>query len=133
MNNSNTAKIEQLIGSEVDHFVYRVPKKNHDAIEQINKQFADIMGKYGTTHLVFQLNNTETPMDSNTNIAKAISANPDDEVGMELIFYRDSKHRKELEEKMAHDEGRSSLWQQSVDLIAPGTDFIMGKFERTPI
>jgi uncharacterized protein YbaA (DUF1428 family) len=102
-------------------------------MEHLNKQFADIMGKYGTTHLVFQQNNTEAPMEGITNIAKTISANPDDEVWMELIFYRNSKHRKEVEEKMTHDEGMSSLWQQSVDLIAPGTDFIMDQFERTLI
>ena len=34
-------EIEQGIGSEADHFVYRVPKKKHDAMVQLNKQFGD--------------------------------------------------------------------------------------------
>lgn len=42
MSKSNLTEIEQGIGSEVDHFVYRVPKKNHDAMVQLNKQFAEI-------------------------------------------------------------------------------------------
>jgi uncharacterized protein YbaA (DUF1428 family) len=86
MSKSNLTEIEQGIGSEADHFVYRVPKKNHDAMVQLNKQFAEIMRKYGAPHLIFQLNNTEAPMDGITNITKTVSANQDDEVWMELIF-----------------------------------------------
>ena len=69
----NGSEIEQMIGSKVDHFVARAPKKNHDAMVQLSKQFADIMRKYGVTNLYFQLNNTESPMEGITNIAKAIS------------------------------------------------------------
>ena len=65
---------EGSIGSEVDHFIYRVPKKNHDAMVLVNKQFADMITKYGATHLVFQLNSTKTPMDGIANIAKTIAA-----------------------------------------------------------
>lgn len=89
-------EIEQRIGSEVSHFVYRVPKKNHDAMVVLNRQFVETMRKYGATHLIFQLNNTEAPMEGITNIAKSVSANQDDEVWMELIFYRDRMHRDEV-------------------------------------
>ena len=86
--NTNTTEIEQEIGSEVDHFVYRVPKKNHDAMMQLNKKFADIMRNYGAAHLIFQLNNTEAPMmEGITNIANTVSSTQDEEVWMELIFY----------------------------------------------
>ena len=93
MNESNTTEIEQGIGSEVAHFVYRVPKKNNDAMMQLNKQFVDTMRKYGASHLIFQLSNTEAPMEGITNITKTLSANQDEEVWLELIFYRDRKHR----------------------------------------
>src|SRR5215208_8226487 len=72
MSKSNVTEIEQGIGSEVDHFVYRVPKKNHNAIVQLSKEFGDIIRYYGVAHLVFQLNNTEAPMEGITNIAKTI-------------------------------------------------------------
>ena len=49
MSESNRTDIEQKIGSEVAHFVYKVPKKNHDAM----MQFVSTMSKYGATHLVF--------------------------------------------------------------------------------
>ncbi|HEY6668670.1 MAG TPA: DUF1428 family protein [Candidatus Nitrosopolaris sp.] len=130
MSKSNLTEIEQGIGSEVDHFVYRVPKKNHDAMVQPNKQFAEIMRKYGAPHLIFQLNNTEAPMDGITNITKTVSANQDDEVWMELIFYRDRKHRDEVSANMQNDESMGRLFQQSLDLVTAGTGFIMGEFSR---
>jgi uncharacterized protein YbaA (DUF1428 family) len=123
MSKSNVTEIEQGIGSEVAHFVYRVPKKNHEAMMQLNKQFADIMRKYGAPHLIFQLNNTEAPMEGITNIAKTVSANQDEEVWMELIFYRDRKHRDNMER----------LYKQSVDLLSPGSSFVMGEFSRLKV
>lgn len=133
MSKSNLTEIEHGIGSEVDHFVYRVPKKNHDAMAQLNKHFAEIMRKYGALHLVLQLNSTEAPMEGITNISKTVLANQDDEVWMELIIYRDRKHRDEVREKMRNDESMGRLYQQSLDLVTPGTGFIMGEFSRLKI
>jgi uncharacterized protein YbaA (DUF1428 family) len=89
--------------------------------------------KYGATHLVFQLNNTKTPMDGIVNIAKTIAAADDEEVWMELIFYRDRKHKDEIGTKMRNDESMGSLYQQSLDLVTPGTGFILGEFTRLMI
>ena len=125
-----TTEIEEGIGSEADHFVYRVPKKNHNAMMQLNRQFGDIIRNYGVAHLVFQLSNTEVPMDDITNIAKTISATQDEEVWMEIIFYRDRKHKDEVAAKMRNDERMGSLWQRSIELVSPGTGFIMGEFSR---
>jgi uncharacterized protein YbaA (DUF1428 family) len=133
MSKSNIAELEKVIGSEVDQFVYRVPKKNHDAIVQLSKEFGDIIRNYGVAHLVFQLNNTEAPMEGITNIAKTISATQDEEVWLELIFYRDRKHKDEVGAKMRNDERMGTLWQRSMALVSPGTGFIMGEFNRLKI
>ena len=51
MSKSNITEIEQgMIGSEVAHFVYRVPKKNHDSIVQVSEEFGDIIRNYGVAH-----------------------------------------------------------------------------------
>jgi uncharacterized protein YbaA (DUF1428 family) len=101
---------------------------------QLNKQFADIMRKYGAPHLIFHLNNTEAPMEGITNIAKTVSANQDEEeVWMELIFYRDRKHRDEVGAKMQNDENMERLYKQSVDLLSQGSSFIMGEFSRLEV
>jgi uncharacterized protein YbaA (DUF1428 family) len=133
MSKPSITEIEQGIGSEVAHFVYRVPKKNHEAMMQLNKQFADTMRKYGALHLISQLNNTEEPMEEITNIAKTVSANQDEEVWMELIFYRDRKHRDEVGAKMQNDENMERLYKQSVDLLSPGSSFVMGEFSRLEV
>lgn len=100
---------------------------------QLNKQFVDAMRKYRAAHLIFQLNNTEATMEGITNIAKTVSANQGEEVWLELIFYRDRKHRDEVDAKMRNDESMAPLFQQSVELLTPGTSFIMGEFSRLKI
>jgi uncharacterized protein YbaA (DUF1428 family) len=72
-------------------------------------------------------------MEGITNIAKTVSANQDEEVWMELIFYRDRKHRDEVSAKMQNDENMERLYKQSVDLINPGSSFVMGEFSRLKV
>jgi uncharacterized protein YbaA (DUF1428 family) len=67
-------------------------------------------------------------MEGMSNIAKAISATQDEDVWLELLFYRDRKHKDEVGAKMQNDKRMGPLWQQSVDLVSPGTEFIMGEF-----
>lgn len=129
----NEMEIELGIGTEVDHFVYRVPKNNHNSIVQLSNEFGNVIRKYGVVHLVFQLRNTEAPMDGITNIAKAVAATKDEEVWLELIFYRDRKHKDEVCAKMKNDERMSPLWQRSMELVSPGTSFIMGEFNRLSV
>jgi uncharacterized protein YbaA (DUF1428 family) len=133
MSKSNAIEIEQGIGSEIDHFIYRVPKKNHDSVVQLSKEFSDIIRNYGVVHLVFQLKNTEAPMDGMINIANTVSAIQDEDVWLELMFYRDHNHRDEVRTKMRADERVGSLWQRSVELVSPGTGFIMGEFNRLSV
>jgi uncharacterized protein YbaA (DUF1428 family) len=82
------------------------------------------------SHLIFQLNNTEAPMEDITNISKTVSANQDEEVLLELIFYGDLKHRDDVDTKMRNDESMIPLSQQSLDLLAPGSSFIIGEFSQ---
>jgi uncharacterized protein YbaA (DUF1428 family) len=50
-------------------------------------------------------------MEGITNIAKTVSANQDEEeVWMELIFYRDRKHRDEVSAKEQNDENMDRLY-----------------------
>ena len=131
MSKSNRMEMEQEIGSVVWHSIARLPKKNHDAMVRIAKQFNDIFKKQGGLRSeVFQLTNTEAPMDGITNIAKTVSANQDEEVWMELQYYRDRKHLEEVTAKFGNDENMERLYKQSVDLLSPGSSFIMGEFSR---
>ena len=61
-------------------------------------------------------------MEGITNIAKTILATQDEEVWLELIFYRD------VSTKIRNYERRGTLWQRPIALASPGTGFIMGEF-----
>ena len=76
-------------------------------------------------HIRFYNLSTEAPMESITNIAKAVSAIQDQEVRLELIFYRDRKHKDEVGAKMLNHERMGTLWQRPTELISEGTGFIM--------
>jgi uncharacterized protein YbaA (DUF1428 family) len=135
MSKSNVTEIEQQeegIGSIVQQFIYRVPKKNHKLMVQLEKQFIDIFRKHGGLRFeLFQLSSTENIMMDWTNISKAVSANQDEEeIWMEQIFYRDSKQRDEYMANCGNDENMGRLYKQFMDLITPGSSPIIGEFSR---
>jgi hypothetical protein len=83
----------------------------------------------------FQLSSTENMIEDWTNITKTVSANQDqEEIWMEQIFYRDSKHRDEYMAKCGNDEeNMKQLYKQFMDLITPGSSPIMGEFSRLKV
>ncbi|MDQ3840253.1 MAG: DUF1428 family protein, partial [Thermoproteota archaeon] len=110
---------------------YRVPKKNHDAMLQICKEAYDMFKQYGILHYdAFKLSNTDVPMEGFANIASIVSANQDEEVWIESIYYRDRQHMNEVMTKMEKDERAGQMMKQSMDLLPQGAKFIVGDFER---
>ena len=65
-----------------------------------------------------------------TNIYHTLSAAQDEEVCVEFVYYRDRNHMEEVIAKMEKDEDMGRLYKQSLDLITPGTSFILGEFNR---
>ncbi|MFL6506654.1 MAG: hypothetical protein ACJ704_01780, partial [Nitrososphaeraceae archaeon] len=47
---------------------------------------------------------------------------------MELIFYRDRKHKDEVAAKMRNDERMGSLWQRSIELVSHNSINIMTNY-----
>ena len=120
--------------SLVSHILYRVPKKNHDAMLQLCKEAYDMLKQHGILHYdVFKLSKTDVPMDGFDNIANTISANQDEEVWVESIYYKDRQHMNEVMSKMEKDERMGESMKQSMALLPPGTKFIMGEFERLSV
>jgi uncharacterized protein YbaA (DUF1428 family) len=130
MNEPNVAESEE----KVWHAVYRVPKKNHDAMVRVCKQFNEMFKKCGGLRLeVFQLANTNVPTEGITNIANTVSANQDEEVWVELQYYGDKKHMDEVCAKLGKDENMGRNYKESLDLLTPGSSFIMGEFNRIDV
>jgi hypothetical protein len=123
---------EREVGSIVQQFLYRLPKKNHDAMIQLEKQFVDAFRRNdGLRYEVFQLNGTKDMMEW-TNIAKTMSANQDDEIWVEQVYYRDSKQRDKYMAMCGKEENMTRLYKQCMHLITPGST-IMGELNRLEI
>jgi uncharacterized protein YbaA (DUF1428 family) len=133
MSKSDKEGVDKEVGSQVQLVIYRLPKKNHDAMVQICKQ--SMFRRYGVLHYeIFQLDNTKSFGEMGmTNIYHTISAAQDEEVWLEFVYYRDRKHMEEVITKMERDEDMGRLYKQSFDLITPGTSFILGEFNRMKI
>ncbi|HEX5187282.1 MAG TPA: DUF1428 family protein [Nitrososphaeraceae archaeon] len=134
MSKSNILKNEQEIGIHAQIFIYRVPKKNHDAIVQLNKQIKNSLPEHGPIRSeFFYLSNTETLIDF-VNIAETVSAKQDEEeVWLEIQSYRDRNHRDDTMANMEKDKNCESLYQQYLSLITPGSRTIIGEFSRIKV
>lgn len=133
MSNSNASEKEGEIGNHVVLFIYRLPKKNHEALVQLGKQANEMFKKVGVIRSeVFQLSNTQDMMGF-TNISKTVSANNDEEeVVLETQTYRDQKHLSEVGAIMEKDKNAGLLYQQFMNLIIPGS-CIFGEFGRIQV
>ena len=125
------SKFDSIDDSLVSHIIYRVPKSNHDAMLQLCREAYDMLKQHGILHYdIFKLSNNSVPMDGFENIANTVSANQDEEVWIESIYYKDRQHMKEVMSKMEKDERMGESMKQSMALLPPGAKFIMGEFER---
>jgi hypothetical protein len=72
-------------------------------------------------------------MEGIASISKSTYATKDEEVWLEILFYRDRHHKEEVSTKMRNEDRMGQLWQRSIELVTPGTDFVMGEYSRLKI
>jgi uncharacterized protein YbaA (DUF1428 family) len=101
---------------------------------KICKEASDMFKQYGVLHYdAFKLSNTDVPMEGFANIASTVSANQDEEVWVESVYYKDNQQMQEVMVKMEKDERAGEMMKQSMDLLPPGAKFIVGDFERLKV
>jgi uncharacterized protein YbaA (DUF1428 family) len=142
-------KIESSIEIEktrnyLQHFIYRVPKKNHDAIVRNLKQFIPWFEKQGARVEYYQLGRSETDaaiesakqsgMDVMDSIDKALftaaTEVEEEEVWIEQQYFRDYEHCKDVYSKMMQDKSLEPLGNEFFGLITQGKKLIIGGFNR---
>ena len=126
----------------LQHFIYRVPKKNHDTIVQNLKQFVPWFKKHGAKVEYYQLGRSETQyaidsakqsgMDVMDSIDKALSTGveDDEEVWIEQQYFRDYKHCQDVYAKMMQDKSIEPLGNEFFSLVTQGKKMITGGFNR---
>jgi uncharacterized protein YbaA (DUF1428 family) len=139
----SSREIEET-GNYLQQFLYRVPKKNHDAIVQNLKQFVPWFKKHGARVEYYQLGRSETKaaidsakqsgMDVMESIDKALSSAAEDEkdedVWIEQQYFRDYKHCEDVYAKMMQDKSIEPLGNEFFRLITQEKKLITGGFSR---
>ena len=117
--------------SYIDSIIWRAPKKNHDKLVELCKQYESMFKNNGVLrHEIFQLTSSED-ISEFTNLAKVISANlQHEEVWIEMFHYKDKNHCYEIRAKLTNDKNCQDGYQQFIDLITPGSKVINGEFIR---
>jgi uncharacterized protein YbaA (DUF1428 family) len=137
----NTAETKNPITAAEENGNYlglnfvRAPKKNHDALEQIGKPFAQWLKKHGVRTEIYHLGTTTTSEQDKApegieSIAKKLSIGEDEELWVQLNYYRDRAHADEVYSKMMQDESVGALMKEFDGLVTQGSSLIMGGFSR---
>ena len=122
-------------------FLYRAPKNNHDSIARNLKQFIQWFEKNGVRIEYHQLGISETQaaidsakqsgMDFLDNISKTLlTTEHDEEVWMELQYFRDYKHCEDIYAKMMQDKSLEPIGKEFFGLVTQGKKLITGGFNR---
>lgn len=124
---------ETQAGPYIQLFLYRVPKKNHDVMLELEKRIEDGWKKHGILDSeFFQLTQHEN-VRGFTNFAERISAHQDEEVWVELQRYRSREHRDEIFEAIRKDTPMLELFGKWYGLVTPGENSTMGDFIKLKI
>ena len=138
MTDTNSSK-ELNAGGYLAAYFYRVPKKNYNSISENLKKFIPWFESNGVRLEYYQLagkDTQETIESANAsgmfimvNITKTLAAE-DEDIWMELQYFRDQNHRKEVYAKMMSDKSLEPLGKEFMDLISHGGNLITGMFNR---
>ena len=137
---SATTKIgEQEIGSYLQLFLYRAAEKSNGATAKNLKQFVPWFKERGARVEYYQLGKSETEaaidsakgsvMDVLGSIAKTLlTAEDDEEVWMEVEYFKDHKHCEEVYSKLMQDKSIEPLGNEYFGLVTQGKRLITGGF-----
>jgi len=126
MSNSDNFTNQKESGGLIKILFIRASKDNHDALAKIGKQTDIFYRKHGVSKYVYKLDAKENMMDF-INLSKTISANDNEDVWLEILFYRDAKHAEEVMKAMEGDKGANELYKEAMKLITPGS-IVFGDF-----
>jgi uncharacterized protein YbaA (DUF1428 family) len=127
----SSMEIEET-GNYLQHFIYRVPKKNHDAIEPNLRKFVPWFKKNEIRLEDYQLSNNQT-MEAMESITKTPSVTEDENVWIELQYFRYQNHSEDGYTKIMQDASLKLLGDESFNLITQGKSMMTGVFSQLEV
>lgn len=123
--------------SYMDLSFSRAPKKNHDALAELGKQYVQWLKKHGVRGEIYYLDtrssattSNEIPPEGVESIIKILRIGEEEELLVALQFYRDKAHADQVRSKMMQDETVSAIMKEFDDLVTPGKNMITDGFSR---
>jgi len=117
-------------GSYSHIFIYRIPSGNHEAMLKLEKQLTQLYRKHGTLSSEFYQLGATNVFKGFTGLDKAIGAQSDEEVWVEVDTYQNAQQFKTVVEAVGGDEKGEPLFNQLYGLISQGYSIVMGEFTR---
>jgi uncharacterized protein YbaA (DUF1428 family) len=116
----------------------RAPKKNQEALAQLGKRWVQWLKKHRVSSKIYYLDNSSTKSSEEfpegvESIAKILSVNDDEMLGVSLQFYRDKAHANEIFAKMMEDETCGAIGKEFDSLVTQGKGMITDGFSRLRI
>ena len=122
-------KKQSEIGSQIRLDIYKIPKKNHDALVETQNQFVETFRMHGCFYQSFQLGDNQK-REGFTSLSDTVSANQNEEVWMDVEAYTDHAHMDNVISKIMGDERALSIMKRFLELISPGFSPIRAEFRR---
>ena len=134
----SATEIEEETGSYLQLSFSRAPKKNQEALAQLGKRWVQWLNKHGVSSKIYYLNSSTitttseqiSPPQGIESIAKTLSIGEDEELWVELNYYKDQAHADEVYSKMMQDESIGALMKEFDVVVTQGSSLIMGGFSR---
>jgi uncharacterized protein YbaA (DUF1428 family) len=116
----------------------RAPTKNQEALAQLGKRWVQWLKEHGVSSKIYYLDNSSTKSSEEfpegvESIAKILSVNDDETLGVSLQFYRDKAHANEIFAKMMEDETCGAIGKEFDSLVTQGKGMITDGFSRLRI
>jgi hypothetical protein len=127
----SSMEIEET-GNYLQHFTYRVPKKNHDAIVQNLRKFVPRFKKNEIRLEDYQPSNSQT-MEAMERITKTPSVTEDEDVWIELQYFRYQNHSEDGYTKMMQDASLKLLGDEFFNPITQGKSRMTGVFSQLEV
>ncbi len=131
-----TKEIEET-GNYLQISFSRAPKKNQEALAQLGKRWLHWLNEQGVSSKIYYLDNntnsSEEIPEGVESIAKILSVNDDEMLGVSLQFYRDQAHANEVFAKMMQDETCGAIGKEFDSLVTQGKGMITDGFSRLRI
>jgi hypothetical protein len=127
----SSMEIEET-GNYLQHFIYREPKENHDVIVQNLRKFVPWFKKNEIRLEDYQLSNNQT-IEAMESITKTPSVTEDEDVWIELQYFRYQNHSEDGYTKMMQDASLKLLGDEFFNLITQEKSMMTGVFSQLEV